>query len=478
MLNKLVMLSSLGLITLMGSGNAAGLQSTAHMTPDSTEAHFDSLVHTMLVGSSIAYGLDTTVSACEDHYQFVNGGWRDQIVIPESKEAGRQSINFFQYSFKKMLGRLEEMLDSSRVIASTTDDATVRVMGTFYESCMSADSLERSYIQQKYPRSASGRDSTRKEQCLNRTLEHLGGAAGQAFAEDLKRSGAITRMQTLLEALRESVQDRLKNNQIMSDAEKEYALERLGRLILRVGIPDQMVDYSVLQLSPTDYNQNKNLIGSFSNSRWAGSLGENVREKWKASLLMPNAFYMPYDHAIEIPTLMFSPPFFFEDGEDLLNFAGVGYVIGHEIFHSIAPQLSLVQDSAMAREIEAFKKFNSSLGTLDGWKVDGNRTFNEDVADLGGSRIAYHAWRETVAKDKTYKDQVIEGFTPDQRFFIAMGRIWRSKWTKKGIVYGSHAPGFARVNGIARQNPEFQKAFKCKKGDKMYIPQEKMSKIW
>lgn len=442
------------------------------------EAQYDSIVLSFINGSgSIAHGLDTSTGPCENHYQFVNGGWRDGIELPNSDARRYQMVTSFSYAHKRMMQELEVILDSASRIHDRTPDHTLRVLGSFYESCMSADSLEPNYMARRRSGSPQ-RDSTRGEQCLSRTLTYLGGAAGQIFAQDLKNSGAVTRMETLLDALKLAVEERLEGNQVMSASEREYALNRLSRLVLRVGIPDEMVDYSQLSLLSNDYERNKTLIHEFGNSQWVSSIGSNLREKWKLSLLMPNAVYMPSDHAIEIPTLMFSPPFFFREGEDLLNFAGVGYVIGHEIFHSIAMQLGSIESPKMKEEIDSFKAFHTSLGEFDGWKTDGSRTFSEDVADLGGSRVAYRAWKETIAKDPNYKDEVIEGYTPDQRFFIAMGRTWRSKWTRKGMSHGVHGPHWARVNGVAMQNPEFREAFGCKPGDKMFLSDEHLSIIW
>lgn len=466
---------------LLGDSFAPKDSSPSDTLPqDSSAALFDELVLTLLDSSdpaSLRHGMDTMVSPCDDFFLFVNGGWWKEARIPPSTDKGRQMAYLMTYARMKMMERLEFLLDSSRAVITTTEDPTLKTLGVFYESCMSAPELEPNYYKLRNP-SAYVRDSTRSEQCLQRTMYYMAGAAGQAFVQDLQRSGAVERMEKMLSALRVAVEEKLRNNSIMSNDEKDYALERLNKLILRVGIPEELLDLSGLELSPDNYEANKDAITSFDNTLWANSLGGNVREKWKASLLIPNAFYMPRDHAIEIPTLMFSPPFFFSDGEDLLNFAGVGHIIGHEIFHSIAPQLPLVQNPRMKDEIDSFKEFNTSMGTFDGWEANGRRTFNEDVADLGGTRIAYNAWKTTVSNDPDYTPQVIDGFTPDQRFFIAMARIWRSKWTKDGIHRGPHAPNFARVKSAAMQNRGFQKAFGCKPGDPMYLSEDKLSRIW
>lgn len=455
---------------------APGIDSNTSRIADSADAAFDTLVLGMFT-TDPTHGLDTTVSPCDDFFLFVNGGWRNSVTLPDTQYSSRQMVTAFTYANKRMQRRLDTLLDTARLRYATMKDPTLKVLGTFYESCMVADSLEPNYL----PRRESKlpvRDSTRAEQCRHRILRYLGAAAGQAFADELQRSGAVTRMENLLEALRTAVADRLTAHSLLSDDEKEYALNRLRKLILRVGIPKERIEYETLALSATDFHGNINAIAVFRNAQWAGSIGDQIRERWKASLLTPNAYYMPRDHAIEIPTLVFTPPFFYEHGDDLLNFAGVGYIIGHEIFHSLAAQLVLLENPKMKSEIEGFKAFNTGMGSLDSWKANGKNSFNEDIADLGGSRIAYQAWKSTLHANPNYSPDTIDGYTPDQRFYLTMGRVWRSKWSELGIRSSPHAPNFARVNAVAMQSPEFKTAFGCKDGDKMFVSNDGMSRIW
>lgn len=457
--------------------------------PVDTAEVSDTVIPTML-GESLAYGMDTATSPCEDFYQFVNGGWRSQAVVPPKPNRPYQMASFFDDAYRRMRKRMDVILDSARLVRTTTDDHTLRALGEFYESCMVADSLERSpFVRQRSSLLSTGgnneqndepikKDSARAEQCSQRTLQRLGGAAGQAFIQDLQNSGAVSRMDKMLVDIKQSVVRRIKEHPLLSEDEKLYALERLDRLILRVGIPEQLVDYSGLILSDSDYESNKKEIAGFSNLQWVSSIGSNMREKWKASLLTPNAFYMPRDHAIEIPPVMFSPPFFHADGDDALNYAGVGFVIGHEIYHSLAQILPQVKNPEMKAQIDSFKAFNTSLGELDGWKANGNRTFNEDIADLGGIRASYAAWKSAVSQDKSSKDRALDGFSPAQRFFINVGLIWRSKWTGIPPNNDVHAPSFARVNGVVMQMPEFAEAFRCIADDSMVLPPHRLSKIW
>lgn len=459
-----------------------------HESVDTAEVR-DTVIPTML-GESLAYGMDTTMSPCEDFYQFVNGGWRDRAVVPAKQNRSYQMASFFDDAYRRMRKRMDVILDSARLVRASTNDHTLRVLGEFYESCMVADSLERSpFIRQRSSLLPIGgnneqgqelikKDSTRAEQCSQRTLQRIGGVAGQAFIQDLQNSGAVSRMDKMLVDIKHSVVKRIKDHPLLSEDEKLYALERLDRLILRVGIPEQLVDYSGLALSDSNYEHNKKEIAGFSNLQWVSSIGSDVREKWKASLLTPNAFYMPRDHAIEIPPVMFSPPFFYANGDDALNYAGVGFVIGHEIYHSLAQILPQIKNVEMKAQMDSFKAFNTSMGELDGWKANGNRTFNEDIADLGGIRASYAAWQSTVSQDKSSQSSTLNNLSPDQVFFINVGLIWRSKWTGVPPNNDVHAPHFARVNAVVMQMPEFAKAFSCSPTDPMVLAPDRLSKIW
>ncbi len=448
---------------------------TAEENADSLkDAQPDTFTPPML-GSSLRYGVDTTVSPCVDFYQYVNGDWRAKTKLGKVEQGRTKRVEIFGDTYRRTRLRLQVILDSAQSLAPTTTDPTLKILGTFYSSCMTADSLERSLLQRARSKTPV-KDSTRADQCVQRTITLLGGALGQAFANDLLASHAIERMESLLQALRNAAIDRVTANPWMTSDEKGWALERLQKLQLRVGMPKEMVDYSPLVLS-NNYKQNKIAIANFDNRQWVNSIGVDVRAKWKASLLTPNAFYMGRDHAIEIPAVMFISPFFDVSAEDALNFAGIGFVIGHEIVHSIAAQLPTIAHPEMKTNIEHFKQLNSELGTVDGWNTDGKRTFTEDIADYGGLLISYAAWKATLKKNEKPAAPLVDGYTPDQRFLVGLARVWRAKW-QGGMNRDVHAAPFARVNAMALNAPPFATAFGCKDGDPMVRPSDRKVVIW
>ncbi len=431
-----------------------------------------------LLGSSLRYGVDTTVAPCDDFYQYVNGGWRKGVVF-DTPAAKIRSVDFFKDVDLRTKLRLRHIMDSARSVAKTTTDLNLRVIAEFYTSCLTADSLD---LRGRVPTSSKKdttpkKDTSRADQCVDRSMAYMSEALGQIYAKELLANNAVPHMEKLLQAVRDAVRVRITKNPWMTADDKGAALERLDRLKLRVGVPTQSVDFSRLALT-SNYQQNVRILQNFFQDSWYRSVGEDNRQNWKASLIQANAFYMEGEHAIEVPPTMFMAPFFDPTADDLYNFAGIGHVIGHEIFHSVAKSLPLLEGAELPNQIARLKAIHSSMGSLDGWTANGDHTFSEDVADLGGMHVAYEAWKASIKSSGVKPKPMIDGYTPDQRFFLAVARIWRSKWQGVGREIDPHGPPFARINGTLRNFPEFAKAFGCKDTDRMVLPANKRAEIW
>ncbi len=458
--------------------------SKEELSAKKTTALSDSIAADTVIPSiyseDLRYGMDTTVLPCKDFYEYVNGSWRKEVKFPPSTPANRTFWNNFYDSPGRTYARLTEMMEEARKSYVTSSDPIVRLVGTFYQSCLVADSLEISLASmstRKRKGAKPVKDSTREELCISRSRKYLGGAVGEMFAHNLEKSKSFDRMRHMLASIKAEVRTLIANHQLMSEADKQVAVNSLDKLYLRVGISDKATDYAGLELTPTDYFKNKETIANFNTVRSVNLIGSDMRELWKMSSFTANAFYSAAEHAIEVPPAMFIPPFFEPERDDALSYAASGVIIGHEIFHSLAAQLVTSENSEMLAQIDSFKALNSRLGTVDGWNTDGNRTYNEDIADLGGMKAAYGAWKKN-SKDRKENTR-IDGFTPDQRFFIAYGRLWRGKWNPAVAPNGDvHAAFFARINGIVKQMPEFAAAFGCKEGDKMVLQKSQLSKLW
>ncbi len=438
-----------------------------------------------LLGSSLGYGVDSSVSPCEDFFAYANGGWRAKTVLGSPPPGRMIAVRMLDDTKRRTQQRLRAIIDSAHTVASTTTDPILKVIGTFFGSCLTVASVQatagpdaiapRSGITADEKSKDGKRDGQGVELCYRKTLGSLGVAVGQAFARDLLASHALKRMEALLTEIHLVTIERMKVNPWMSPDERTVAVERLHRLKLRIGMPSELVDFSSLQLSD-DFAKNEASLVAFANRQWLSSIGGDPRERWRASLVNTNASYSAMDHAVEVPAAMFMPPFFVAAADDAVNFAGIGVVIAHEIFHSLTSLLRSTANPKMHDNIQRFKDANSQLGTLDGWDTDGKRTYTEDIADLGGILVAYDAWQAMLRK-KNVKPSTIDGYTPDQRFFLAVAQVWRGKWT--GTGFGSvHAAPFARTHNMIRNAPQFAAAFGCKEGDPMVVPRDQRPVIW
>lgn len=479
--SSLVRIAGLVGILIASPMNAARQPGVTDSLPaqlhEDTQLSYDS-TQPPILGNTLDYGIDTSISPCEDFYGYANGGWRKSYNFadttkPQLRRWGQ--LNNLPVRINKWLALL---IDSAHTTMNTTDDPLLRAVGTFYESCLVADSLEIVPVFSRPKNDTLKRDSTRSDQCISRTKRYLGGALGQSFGQSLEENNSVSNMKGLLEGLKAAAHNRLGNHTLLTVTERENAQERLKKLFLRVGIPEVKADYSGLKLSPSDYFGNKDAIANFNTMSFVGQIGSDLRNKWLLSLFTPNALYNPGEHAIEIPTAMFNRPFFDVQADDPLNYGGVGYVIGHEMFHGLTPVLDLAENPIVKEQIDSFKAFNSSQGTLDGWSTNGHQTYQEDIADLGGIRTAYDAWQLARKAQKKSTNETIDGFTPEQRFFLGLANVWRAKWTPESASFGVHAAYFARVNAAVMQMPEFTQAFGCKAGDKMFIDPNKMSSLW
>lgn len=469
------------LIAIIASNNIGEREEVAFL-PYLNDGTIDTVTPPMF-DSSLYYGMDTSANPCNDFYNYVNGGWRSIAVLPESKggESDFVYVSGVNAAVDGVFKRIRVLIDSALSVPNEILDPNLRTVATFYQSCMVADSLDIKHTVNIRRISKPPIDSSRSDQCFQRVLQYTDGATGQLFIEKLKKSSSTDKMDKILSAITAEAMNRIASNRMLSEEQKIRASESLSRLKLRVGIPEEEIDYSQLILSKNDYHQNIRDIKGYLHQRWAKSIGSQQKDQWVYGLIRANANYIPTQHAIEIPPVWFFPPFFYEDGDDALNFAGVGWVIGHEIYHSIDISInSSKRDLERAKAIDSFVAITSSLGTVDGWGTDGRKTLIEDLADLGGVRTAYYAWKKTLPKESVSRaKQNDNGFTPDQQFFIAMGRFWRAKWKWQGKpAVGSHAAPFARVNGMVIQIPEFPAAFGCKVGDRMFLPPDRISPIW
>lgn len=323
----------------------------------------------------------------------------------------------------------------------------------------------------------------------------IGEALGKLFVDKHFPPEAKARMNELIGNLREVFRDRLAKLDWMSEETRQKALAKFNRFTQKVGHPDVFRDYSKVKLRRDDYLGNVQRAAIFESRREIVRVGKPVdRTEWHMTPQTVNAYFNGTQNEIVFPAGILQPPFFDVNADDAVNYGAIGMVIGHEITHGYDDKgrqfdadgnLNEWWSDKDAKEFEARAQKvvdqYSSYEALPGLKVNGKLTLGENIADLGGASIAYEALQRALAKDPS-KRKVIDGFTPEQRFFLSISQLWRTNWReaelRRRITVDPHSPGQFRAIGANVNLQEFYEAFNIKPGSPMWREPGKRAKIW
>ena len=323
----------------------------------------------------------------------------------------------------------------------------------------------------------------------------LGEAIGKLYVEKYFPETSKKRMLELVHNLQTALAQRIDEAQWMGNATKEQAKDKLSNFIIKIGYPDKWKDYSGLQLSDSlSLYTNLQQVG-----RWATDdyIARTVNKKvdktlWGMTPQTVNAYYNPTTNEICFPAAILQPPFFDPEADDAVNYGAIGGVIGHEMSHGFDDQGSQFDKTGNQRNwwtaqdktnynarTKVLADYFSAFEALPGVKVNGLQTLGENIGDNGGLNIAFRAL-QNAKKEKNLG--VVDGFTPEQRFFLAWGRVWASNATDEYVKYivtsDVHSPNLARVNGALPHIDAWYDAFNVKKGNKMYLAKNKRAHIW
>lgn len=321
----------------------------------------------------------------------------------------------------------------------------------------------------------------------------LGEALGQLFVEKYFPAESKKRVNEMVDNLILAYRERIKNLDWMSDSTKSKAQLKLNTIIKKLGYPDVWRDYSAMVIGKKSHLENYMAAYSFELKRNFDKLNKPVdKMEWFMSPPTVNAYYNPTTNEITFPAGIMQPPFFFSDGDDAVNYAAIGAVIGHELTHGFDDQGSQFDEMGNMKNWwtdDDKAKFTAKTGmvvnqfntyvAIDTLHVNGELTLGENIADLGGVAIAYAAFQKT---EQAKKGEKLGGFTPNQRFFLSWAQIWRTNYTdaamKKQVNTNPHSPSMFRANGPLTNLIEFYEAWGVKKGDKMYREPSERAKIW
>jgi len=349
----------------------------------------------------------------------------------------------------------------------------------------------------KYQQALTGQKEiqARWKRCVNLTDRELGEALGQKYVAVAFPPESKVRMLKMVDALEKSLAEDIQNLSWMSDETKKAAAIKLAAIRNKIGYPDQWRDYSSLAIKPGDLLGDFQRANEFERKRQIAKIEKPLdRKEFGMTPPTVNAFYSSNYNEIVFPAGILQPPFFDPAMDDAVNFGGIGLVIGHELTHGFDdegrkfdPQGNFT-DWWTKQDGQEFEKRAgciadeySNFVSVDDLKLNGRLTLGENTADNGGARIALMALEHMIADDKTGKAaQKIDGYTPEQRFFLGFGRVWcelrRPEVARMAVRTDSHSPGKYRVDGVVENMPEFEKAWGCKAGQPMVA--ENACRVW
>jgi putative endopeptidase len=333
----------------------------------------------------------------------------------------------------------------------------------------------------------------RWKRCVDATDNALGEALGQKYVEETFGAEGKQRMLKMVDALETSLDQDIRNLPWMTEDTKKQAKVKLEAIRNKIGYPDVWRDYSLLTIVQGDLMGNFLRANEFESKRQVAKIGKPLdRKEWGMTPPTVNAYYSGSRNEIVFPAGILQPPFFDKKMDDAVNMGGIGVVIGHELTHGFDDQGRKFDPQGNLNDwwkAEDGKEFEKRAGcvaneygnfvAVDDLKLNGKLTLGENTADNGGARIAYMALQSLMALSGKAGEK-IDGYTPDQRFFLGFGRVWcekrRPEFSRMLVSVDPHSPGKYRINGVVQNMPEFQKAWGCKAGQPMVA--ENACRVW
>lgn len=334
---------------------------------------------------------------------------------------------------------------------------------------------------------------TRGEKMADIVDQTLGQALGQLYVKKYFTEDAKKRMLDLVNNLQKAFAERITRLDWMSDSTKQKAKEKLFAITKKIGYPDKWRDYSNIHIVKGKYFENLVSAAAGNYQYNLAKLNKPVdKTEWFTTPSTVTAYYNPYANEIVFPAGILQAPYFDDNADDALNYGGIGMVIGHEMTHAFDDQGAQFDKEGNVKnwwtkvDYEKFKAktqqvvdLYNTFTVLDTMHVKGAMTLGENTADVGGVAIAYDAFKMTKEGHDSAK---VDGFTPDQRFYISIARIWRVKmkdaFLRLWINNNPHSPPMWRVNGPLMNSTHFYDAFKVQPGDKMYLDVKDRISIW
>lgn len=398
-----------------------------------------------------------------------------------------------------VVGQTDFMAGVDKLIASITPDEYRDYMEwgqiTSYANYLSDEVVAAQF--DFFGKTMSGRKENHPlwKRATSQVERMMGQALGKIYVDKYFPASSKERMQKLVANLQVALAERIKAQDWMSDSTKQNALDKLNAFYVKIGYPDKWIDMSALNIDPAkSYLENILECNRFWN-KWTvdTKAGKPVdKDEWHMYPQTVNAYYNPTTNEICFPAGILQVPFFDPEADDAFNYGAIGVVIGHEMTHGFDDQgrhydkNGNMNDWWTASDGENFNKradgyaaFFSNIKVLPDLNANGRFTLGENLADHGGLQVSYYAFKNAT---KNAKLPVIDGFTPEQRFFLAYSGVWAGNITEAEIRNRTkadpHALGRWRVNGALPHIDMWYDAFGVKEGDKMFIPKSERLSLW
>ena len=390
-------------------------------------------------------------------------------------------------------------------VLKDTDVETMKAYFAWHEILSAASYLSDDFVNANFDffgKLMSGREENRPRwKRVTSTVEGaMGEALGKLYVEKYFPAEAKARMETLVNNLIEALGQRIDMATWMTDSTKANAHKKLATIYVKIGYPNKWRDYSGLEIKNDSYYANIVRSNEFDVAYMMSKINKPVdKDEWLMTPQTVNAYYNPTTNEICFPAGILQPPFFQFDADDAANYGAIGVVIGHELTHGFDDQGRQYDENGNLNDwwseedaknfdankqclIEAFNNCialdDPELGKMNG---NGKLTLGENIADNGGLHVSYLAMQNAMAKKQVNKKEM-DGFTPEQRFFLAYAAVWASNIRPAAALQLTqmdvHSLGRNRVNVALPQVTEFIDAFGIQEGDGMWLAPEKRVVLW
>lgn len=396
------------------------------------------------------------------------------------------------------LGQPEPIKEVEKILEETSlDDLKTYAEAKVISSATNSLSDEFRAASFKFNQTLSGvkQDRPRWKRAVGVVSGVLGEAIGKLYVEKYFPESSKQRMLDLVHNLQTALAERIDEASWMEQATKDQAKDKLSNFIIKIGYPDKWRDYSGLEIDPSlSLYDNLTRVTAFLTKDYIDRKVNKPVDKseWHMTPQTVNAYYNPTTNEICFPAAILQAPFFDPEADDAVNYGAIGCVIGHEMSHGFDDQgcqfdkngnqnnwWTAADKANYDKRTKVLEEYFSNYEVQPGKKINGKLTLGENIGDNGGLNIAFRAFSNLM---KTKKLPVIDGFTPEQRFFLAWRRVWAANTSDEMTDYllkvDPHSPNQARVNGALPHIDAWYDAFNVKKSDKMYVPKSKRAHIW